>query len=414
MKKILFLAPRLPLPADTGGKIRTLHILRQLRHGAQVHLVCFSFEENDSEMAKELEKEGISVTLVPKKKGGWGVLFQALFRQMPVSVAKYHSLKMRKHIQYLIRQESFDAVHVDHVHMAQYRHCFNGALSVLDGHNVEHKILERCARVEPSGIKRFLLTHQAGTMKNFESRRLGEFSMCWAVSEDDQKSLLKLGMKRTAVHLVPNGVDTEYFQPRAQSPKLRESSRQSSVVSRQFDESLIFTGSMDWWPNRDGVLYFCKEILPLIWKVKPRLTFYVVGKSPSSSLLALAAQDSRIMVTGKVEDVRPFLAKSQIFVCPIRVGGGTRLKILEAMAMAKPVVSTSLGAEGIGYTSDKDIVLADSAEEFADEVVSLLETSEKRHSLGIEARKLVCQQYDWKTIGRKIHSLYEELHVQQS
>lgn len=175
------------------------------------------------------------------------------------------------------------------------------------------------------------------------------------------------------------------------------------------EEALVFTGSMDWLPNDDAMVYFCKDILPLIWEKKPDVTIYIVGKSPSAELKKLAEHDNRIEVTGRVDDVRPYMEQAKVFVTPLRIGGGTRLKILEAMSMEKAVVSTSIGAEGIDYTKDSDISIADQPQEFADVVISLLNSDEDRKSMGENGRKLVLEKYDWGIIGKKLREIYGKL-----
>jgi glycosyltransferase involved in cell wall biosynthesis len=166
---------------------------------------------------------------------------------------------------------------------------------------------------------------------------------------------------------------------------------------------------MDWLPNEDAVLYFCREILPLIWQRNNKVKFYIVGKGPTKAIQSLGEKDARIVVTGRVDDVRPLMAKAKVFVVPIRVGGGTRLKILEAMSMKKAVVSTTLGAEGIKYSQGKDILIADQPQDFADHVVRLLKDQVAASNMGEAARSLVCRTYDWHIVGEKLNQIYHEV-----
>ena len=361
-----------------------------------MHLMCFSFELTDQEYVKEFARMNVGVTLIPGKEDrflekGIGLLLS----QFPYSILKYYSKNMEKALNALRQSNPFDILHVDHLHMAHYRGSFDGIPVILDEHNVEYKILERCVEVERSILKKMLFAAQARKMKRFEAEKVREFSDVLAVSEGDRNILNSLGKNQTRVHVIPNGVDTEFFQ-------LTIDARQSS------GEALVFTGSMDWLPNEDAVLFFCREILPLIWKEKPQIKFYIVGKSPSPAIEVLAGQEPRIIVTGKVDDVRPFIEQAKVFVVPMRVGGGTRLKILEAMSMQKPVVSTTVGAEGIQYTDGKDIVLADRPQDFADQVIALLDDPSRAGRMGLSARKLVCDRYDWNIIGEKLCEIYRE------
>lgn len=397
--RILFLAPRVPWPADTGGKIRAVNILKQITKFAQIHLACFSFEKNDPEHAKELKKLGITVTLVPAEEPG--IIPKAvgiMLNPIPYSIAKYYSKSMAQALKSLQQTHSFDAVHIDHVHMAHYNHCFNNRPCIIDEHNVEYKILERCASVEESFLKKIIYATQANKMKNFETRQIRLCSRYLAVSDDDLRLLDELAgtQKNGRGHVIPNGVDVDFFQGSNTAPDGQE-------------DALAFTGSLDWLPNDDAAVFFCREVLPLIWKQNASVKFYIVGKNPSATVRGLAQKDPRIVVTGRVDDVRTYIQRAKIFVVPIRIGGGTRLKILEAMSTRKAVVSTTVGAEGIACTKDVDIVLGDTPQAFANQVIVLLKDPQKREALGTAARKLVLEKYDWRIIGKKLNKIYEEI-----
>jgi polysaccharide biosynthesis protein PslH len=394
--KILFLAPRLPFPTDTGGKIRTYNILKQIALENQVHLICFAFEHSEQRYMPEFERWGIKVTLVPIKEPTFTEkILAVLFNRLPFSIAKYKTPQMKEAIQTILKTNSFEAIHVDHLHMAHYQDYFRGIPCMLDEHNVEYKILERCADVEKSFLKKILYKNQAKKMKTFESQKCKQFQGIFACSLDDVNLLKSLTNAATLFYVIPNGVDTEYF----------ELSGEKNLVS---ENTLVFTGSMDWLPNDDAITYFCKEILPLIWGINSSVKLCVVGKSPSAAVKNLAVNDKRVSVTGRVEDVRPYMARSTVFIVPLRIGGGTRLKILEAMSMRKAIVSTTIGAEGISYSKD-DIVLADTPEDFAQVVCQLINDPSRIISMGEKGRVLVCQKYDWKIVGHTLNTIYNEV-----
>ena len=301
---------------------------------------------------------------------------------------------MEREISNLIKTRTFEAVHVDHLHMAHYLKCFNGVPCMLDEHNVEYKILQRCAQVEKSWAKRIAYEEQSRKMNVFEAHMAEQFSCVFTCSTDDRILLNKITNGLVPIYVVPNGVDTQFFQPSSNGT---------------LENALVFTGSMDWLPNDDAITYFCQEILSLIWRRDPSIKMYVVGKSPSSAVKELAAKDSRVIVTGRVDDVRPFIAKSKVFVVPLRVGGGTRLKILEAMAMGKAVVSTSIGAEGIMYAPDQNIRLADTPEDFAQKTVETINDPKNLQALGKFGRELVLEQYDWNVVGRQLRHFYRKI-----
>ena len=396
--RILFIAPRLPLPADTGGKIRTFNLIKQAAKTHKMDLVCFSFDANDAIYVRELLELDISVTRVPAREPNLVQKIRSvLFASEPYSITKYYSKKMEEAIKRLAHENSYDMIHFDHIHMTHYDEFFDGQACLVDEHNVEYKILERCADVERSLIKKKLFMDQSRKMKRFEAKKIGSFSACSAVSDEDGRVLTRLTDNIKTIYTLPNGVDTEYFQ----SPVTRHRSPEEDAV--------VFTGSMDWLPNDDAAVYFCEDILPRVWTISPDTKFYIVGKGPSDRLKNLANDEPRIVLPGRVDDVRAFMAKSKVFVVPLRIGGGTRLKILEAMSMEKAVVSTSIGAEGIDYTEDANIVLADRPEVFAQKVVSLFADDEKRGALGAAGRKLVLEKYDWNIVGKKLNRIYEDV-----
>ena len=333
--RILFVAPRCPLPANTGAKIRTYNLLKQAMKNHSVTLVAFSFEDKDYHYIEILKKDGIEVHLVKAKEN---INPFTIFSNKPVSIEKYRSKKMRNKLRSIIASKKFDLVHFDHLHMAQYKDYINGLPCILDEHNVESVILKRCADISRNIVKRQLFKSQAQKMTNLEGKLAGRATKCLVVSDNDKDNLSSLLGQNGKIAVVPNGVDTDYFQP------------QAANRTAQTENAVVFIGSMDWLPNSDAVEYFCKDILPLIWKVKKKVKFYIVGRNPAGNIIELAKGDGRIEAVGDRRDVRPYIEKAKVFVVPMRIGGGTRLKILEAMSMQKAVVSTPLGAEGIDCT----------------------------------------------------------------
>lgn len=370
---ILFVVPRIPNPPDTGGKIRTHNLLKQaMAHGHHVTLLPFC--GSDKMSAK--------------------TVFQALVKGLPVSVSKYRSRAMAKEIVRVIDEQKIDLVHFDHIHMGQYLDLVPGIPAIIDEHNVECLILKRLADNTRSLVKKLALKREYQKMAKLEVRLCSRASKVLFVSEEDRQNYGKLGgnLKNTAV--IPNGVDVEYFRPHV------------PTSTRPTEDSLVFTGSMDWVPNSDAVAWFCQEILPLIWQKKPEVIFYVVGKNPPDNIKKLGLVDKRVVVTGGVPDVRPYVERSKVFVVPLRIGGGTRLKILESLSMEKAVVSTTIGAEGIEARQGEHLILADKPQCFADEVVGLMDDPEARERLGRHGHQLVCEKYDWKVVGKKLQLAY--------
>jgi glycosyltransferase involved in cell wall biosynthesis len=314
---------------------------------------------------------------------------------LPHSIAKYNIPSMNTVLENLSKIEHFDAMHIDHIHMAHYNKFFKGIPCFLDAHNVEYKIWERCGNVEPMLIKKMLYHQQSSKMKIYEAQKTNEFKGVFTCSADDKKVLGEITSANLPIHVIPNGVDTEF-----NSPDPDKGARE--------EEAIVFTGSMNWLPNEDAITYFCSKILPLIWEKKASVKFYAVGKNPSPIIKELAHRDPRVIITGRVEDVRPYIWRSRVSIVPLRIGGGTRLKILEAMSLSKVIVSTSIGAEGIEYTDGKNILIGDTPQDFADKVLLALNDPQRSREIGIEARKFVCGMYDWDIIGQKLRSIYQE------
>ena len=222
-------------------------------------------------------------------------------------------------------------------------------------------------------------------MLRFEEAALARFDLVLAVSDADRRTFSRLypGSLRTPVHIVQTGVDTSYFRPSSEAPERAH---------------LVFTGSMDWLPNEDGMLFFCREILPRIRRAEPDVTLSIIGRAPTPAVRRLADEHG-IEVTGRVDDVRPHVGRGSVYVVPLRIGGGTRLKIFEAMSMGKAVVSTTIGAEGLPVTDGQDIVIADRPEAFADATVRLIRNNEQRRALERAARRLMADRYDWSAVA---------------
>jgi glycosyltransferase involved in cell wall biosynthesis len=304
---------------------------------------------------------------------------------LPYAVGTYRSRAYRRRVKELLADGRFDVVVCDFLVPAVNLPARLPCPAVLFAHNVESEIWRRHAETGESALKRLLCRTQHRRMLRFEGRTLARFDGVLAVSEADRDTFDKAypGAIRQPVHVVPTGVDTEYFWP---SP--------SDTASRE----LVFTGSMDWLPNEDAMLFFCRDVLPLIRREEPSVTLSIVGRTPTPAVKALGEQPG-VRVTGRVDDVRPFMRGAAVSVVPLRIGGGTRLKIFEAMAMGKAVVSTTIGAEGLPVVHGSDVMLADDPRSFARAVVELIRDVERRRQLESAARALVVAKYDWSTVA---------------
>jgi len=393
---VLFLSARFPLPLDTGAKIRTYHLLRGAAERHSVAFVTFSEGPDDAERANELREFCEDVVLVPKQprngrmRMGLG-LAANLFSSRPYTIGKYRSRAMRNAIERILTERPIDLIHCGSLHAAQ-NIPDTDTPRMLDEHNVEYLISQRLRDTVRGWPARAYVHLQAGKMKRYEAETCGRFRKCITVSEEDA-GLLRALAPSADVTVIDNGVDTAYFTPQ-DGPTV--------------PDRLVFTGSMDWLPNIDSVEYFCGDILPRIHARSPDVSLAIVGRNPPARVTALA-EPGRVDVTGSVPDVRPFIAEAALYVVPLRIGGGSRLKILEALAMGVPCISTSVGCEGLRVEHGRHIWIADDPAEFADGVIKLLTDQPTRRKLSEAGRQLVVDEYDWQQLGAKLANLYEEV-----
>jgi glycosyltransferase involved in cell wall biosynthesis len=322
---------------------------------------------------------------IPDKRsaGFWMELTQGLVRKTPVAVARFHPPGMRAFLDELIRRERFDRAVVDHLAPTSYFPVLDQA--VFFQHNVETVIWRRRALHSSNAVSRWYNGVQARRMYEYERRVSRAAGRIVAVSETDAEEMRKL-FDVQQISVIPTGVNLEYFGPPEQPP------------AAQTD--LVFVGSMDWMPNVDGVLWFAREVLPIIRRRQRQCSVTIVGRLPPAEIVRLAETDPHIRVTGTVPDVRPYLWEAKLSIVPLRIGGGTRLKIYESMAARAPVVSTTIGAEGLSVHPPEDIRIGDSAEEFAECCLEMLEDGGVRGRMADAAWEMVAANYSWGQVAR--------------
>ena len=390
--KLLWLNAGLLLPLDKGGKLRTWHVMRNLARRHDITYLAFedpAAAQTDRDGMSEVCRELVTVRRTDADKGTlrfYAGAARYVVDSMPYAIAKYRSAAYRTRIDALLRDRRFDAVVCDFLPPAVNLPEDVPCPAVVFTHNVEAEIWRRHAENAVNPIARRLLTQQWRRMLRFEGSTLARFDLVLAVSDADRRTFERLypSSLRAPVHVVETGVDTSYFAPSSERPSRAH---------------LVFTGSMDWLPNEDAVTYFCRDILPRIREVEPGVTVSVIGRSPTPTVQNLARHVPGVEVTGRVDDVRPHVRRGDVYIVPLRIGGGTRLKIFEAMAMGKAVVSTTVGAEGLPVTPGTDIAIADDPQQFADTVVRLIRDGEAREAIERRARQLVVERYDWSRVA---------------
>ena len=389
--KILWLNAGLLLPLDKGGKLRTWHLMRHLARRHDITYLSFADPSQTQADRDGMHEVCTRLETVPRTDAAKGTLrFYAdaaryLVDPLPYAVAKYRSEPYARRVRQLLDEGTFDAVVCDFLPPAANLPASMDVPSVLFTHNVEAEIWRRHMETATNPVSRTLMRQQWQRMLRFEGEALSRFDVVLAVSDADGATFERLypGALQRPVQVVKTGVDTAFFTPIADSERRAH---------------LVFTGSMDWLPNEDGMLWFVREILPHIRAEEPDVTLSIIGRAPTPAVRRLAEQ-AGIEVTGRVDDVRPHVAAGDVYIVPLRIGGGTRLKIFEAMSMAKAVVSTTVGAEGLPVTHGKDIVIADEPAQFAERTVQLVRDAATRRQLETAARRLVVDHYDWSAVA---------------
>jgi sugar transferase (PEP-CTERM/EpsH1 system associated) len=389
--RILWLKSDLLLPLDKGGKLRTWHLMRHLAARHDITYLAFAEPGTPAADVDGMREVASRVETIPRADAAKGSLrFYAdaamhVVDPLPYAVAKYRSAAFRRRLDALLGEHAFDLIVCDFLFPAVNLPKRLPCPAVLFTHNVESEIWRRHAETKPGIARRLLYGMQYRRMLGYEARTLARFDGVLAVSDADRDSFARLypGAAAEPVHVVPTGVDTDYFSP----------SRPTLDIP-----TIVFTGSMDWLPNEDAMVHFCRHVLPLIRAEVPDVRLSIVGRAPTPAVLKLA-DDPGVHVSGRVDDVRPYMREGAVYIVPLRIGGGTRLKIFEAMAMGKAVVSTGVGAEGLPVTDGEHVLLADEPAAFAGAVVDLIRDVDRRERLGAAARALVVSHYDWSAVA---------------
>ena len=392
--RILAVTPQIPWPLDTGGKIRTFHLLSGLAKVHEVSLI--SFDGLPFTVAGPLECRMRSIERVYRPRGPISralCALRGLRGPVPYTIEQYRSGEMAERIERVSRSWNAQLIYFDSLHTAQYQDAAGLIPAILDEHNVESMVWARVARWEENLLRGWILRQQARMLHAYEAERCRSMKHVFCCSREDGLMLrsmagLPWGAQPDRVWIVPNGMDIHAFDG---------DQRPAQLAGR----ALVFVGSMDWAPNDDGARWFAREILPRVRTVVPEVRFYVVGRNPSAELDALKGKGG-VVVIGEVPDVRPYILAAQLVPIPLRSGGGTRLKILEALGAGKAVVSTAIGAEGLQLRPGKEIEIADTPVRFARVIIDLLRNQDRRKALGNAGAEVVHRRYSWHQIAAQL------------
>jgi glycosyltransferase involved in cell wall biosynthesis len=407
--RILWVKADKLLPVQNGGNIRTYHLLRELSARHELTFYSYYGGTTDPDYERELERQlpgAVAICTGKRELTGAARAFDYLAHlgaHPPYAVSRFAHAGVQKQIQAWFREQRFDVAVCDFLDAAVN---FPGSLnlpSVLFQHNVESEIWRRHAATAGNPFKKMMYRAEFRKMFRYERAAVCKFHHVVAVSEND-RALMTQWVDRDRVTVIPTGVDLTQYRPDpgASSTASSEANPSSPLIT--------FVGAMDWEPNVDAVEYFCGEVWPAIKAEVPQARFRIVGRNPDGRVQKWASNSTHnsIEVTGRVPSVLEHLRESAVVIVPLRIGGGTRLKIYEAMATAKAVVSTTVGAEGLDVHHGRDIILADDARSFAQAVIMLLRDPELRHRYQKAAAETAAR-YDWPAIGERFGEILQSV-----
>jgi len=389
--KLLFTANRFPYPPYRGDKLKIYHLAKRLATRHELHLVTFLQDKTDLQYLPELKQIFKEIHLVPLSRlQSYGNSLMAFFHKEPFQVRYFHSKAMAEKITWLRQQHRYDAVHVQHLRMAQYWADYKDTPRILDLPDAYSLYWKRRVNGARGLLKAFNRMEQRRVSAYEQVLKAYELSL---VCSREDLSYLEQEQGIGNVRLLPNGVDLDTFS--------------ADAHDYTQNKTILFTGNMDYAPNVDAVLYFVREIFPLIREQAPGVEFVIAGQRPVKKVQALAAADIR--VTGFVKDLAEWYARAAIVVAPLRFGAGTQNKVLEAMAMGVPVVSRSIGFNGLNIASGEGVVLATETQSFADTCLALLQSQDYRQRVGAAGRQAIRSQFDWNVVAALLEQYFMEI-----
>jgi glycosyltransferase involved in cell wall biosynthesis len=392
--RVLVLDEEPPLPLNSGKRIRTWNLLSRLGKRHSITFLTYGIAGSDA--AAEFARQGIDVRLVPPPPSHSGMalylrLLANCFSTRPYSVAKHDTAAYRRIVTELCRAGEFDVVHCEWTPYAAHLDRAAGIPSVVATHNIEAQIWRRRAEQSANPLAQIFFADQARKMERFERDVFARCAWVSGVSEADAECARRWNARQASV--IDNGVDLEKFA--------------AGKAPRSSD--LLFLGSLDWFPNTQGLEWFANQVWPRIREQRPQAKLRIVGRRPSQQLAALAARVPGFELVGEVPDPVPYLQQAALTIVPLHIGGGSRIKILEALACATPVISTSVGAEGLAVRNGEHLRIADSPAEFARAVIESLARPAEADALAVAGRRLVEERYSWDGIATALEAVWQRV-----
>jgi glycosyltransferase involved in cell wall biosynthesis len=398
--KVVWLSHFIPFPPRGGSRQRSFNLIRHLASRHEVRLVMLNLLNEGSralaEYKAEFEKFCAEVEIWATPYRWKGVRWWAELALSPLA-GQYHAARalwsgpLSSRWRQILAKDRDSILHCDSTDLVCYFPATAGFRRVLNHHNFESAMAARRAANESHPLKKAYLLNQAAKISHAEKEWCPRFDVNLAVSELDAAKL-KEACPGAHIHVVENGTDTDYFMP-SDAP--------------EEPQTLIFAGGLSWYPNVSGIQFFAREIWPRVRHQNPGVKLLLAGRAPAHSLIQWAARQPDITLVPDPVDIRPLIARAAVYICPMLDGGGTRLKILDALAMGKSVVSTAVGCEGLDVRHEEHVLIADTPGAFADAIKRLLADQNLRRQLGVQGRALVERVYSWKVISHHLLDAYE-------
>ena len=407
--RVLWLSHLIPYPPKGGVLQRAYNMLNEMAKYHTVDLVAFNqpdllaplysnLEEGvlDAKQALSSVCENVAFFEIDSVKGCMGkgrLALQSLVSKDPYNINWLKSRKYGEYVQDIISKYEYDLVHLDTISLIPYLNYTKDIPTVLDHHNIESHMLQRRAGNESNKLKKWYFKQEGDRLEEVEKTICPNVDLNITCSEIDAKRLKEIA-PGSRVEEVPNGVDIDYFK------------RTREYTS---NPALIFVGTLSWYPNIEAVRFIAEHLWPKLKSSIPGITFHIVGANPPGELLALSKSDTHFKVHGFVDDVREYMQKAAIYVCPIQDGGGTKLKILDALAMEMPIVAHPIACEGIRVEPGNNVIFAKTLDEYLAAISNLLNNPDRRAQIGRNARTLIETEYSYEIIGRRMSDLYENV-----
>ena len=395
--EIVYVANVFPYPPTNGHSIRNYNLLKRVGQHHNLHLRLLVHEKPTEEQLIGLLPFVKSLRYyVQPEVGAFAQPLRGLrywLRGIPPDLRFSMNHALMQDLRHFIDDNEVDILQIEDPSMALYVNAVpkgSRIRTVLTFHDINFKKYERISKLEPSLKRKLRLRFHSHMMRKWEPKFAANFTRCVTMSDVDRELLLEVDSE-LKVHTIPNGVDTELFQPFPEKP--------SSMMYH-----LLFVGNMDYRPNIEAVKWFTEQVMPWLDQSIPNYMFWIVGVNPREEVLAL--KSAKVQVTGRVPDVRPYYENANVVIVPLFAGGGTRLKILEAMSLGRPVVSTTIGAEGLELIPGQHLLIADDVQDFRSGIEALIQDDMFRQNMVAQGRDCVVDQYDWGAIAEKLEKLY--------